>query len=58
MREFCYWLDLIMYDKTIPKEIKQDSLKRVLDWLELGGKETDQYIANQYRYLMRVKESM
>lgn len=58
MREFCYWLDLIMYDATIPKEIKQDSLKRVLDWIELGGTESDEYVKNQYYYLMRVKENM
>ena len=58
MREFMYLMDLLMYDKEIPKEVKQDTLKRVLDWIELGGSETDDYVKNQYRYLMAVKERM
>lgn len=58
MREFMYLMDLLMYDKEIPKEVKQDTLKRVLDWIELGGSETDEYVKNQYRYLVRVKENL
>ena len=58
MREFMYLMDLLMYDKEIPKEIKADTLKRCIDWVEQGGKETDPYIANQYHYLMRVKENI
>ena len=58
MREFMYLMDLLMYDKEIPKEIKAGTLKRVLDWIELGGTETDEYVANQYRYLMLVKENL
>lgn len=58
MREFMYLMDLLMYDKEIPKEVKKDTLKRVLDWIELGGSETDEYVKNQYRYLVRVKENL
>lgn len=58
MREFMYLMDLLMYDREIPKEIKQDVLKRTLDWISLGGCESDDYVKNQYYYLMRVKESM
>lgn len=58
MREFMYLMDLLMYDKEIPHHIKQDVLKRTLDWISLGGTETDDYVKNQYRYLMAIKESL
>lgn len=58
MREFMYLMDLLMYDRTIPKEVKQDVLKRTLDWVSLGGSESDDYVKNQYYYLMRVKENL
>lgn len=57
MREFMYLMDLILYDKEIPKNVKQDVVKRVKDWCMAGGYETDDYVKNQYYYLMRVKES-
>lgn len=57
MREFMYLMDLILYDKEIPKNVKQDVVKRVQDWCMAGGCETDDYVKNQYHYLMRVKES-
>ena len=35
---------------------KQDVIKRVNDWCAAGGSETDDYVTNQYYYLLRVKE--
>lgn len=58
MREFMYLLDMILYDKEIPHHVKQDVVKRVNDWCERGGSETDDYVKNQYYYLLRVKESI
>ena len=56
MNEFVKLMDILLYDEVIPHMYKQDVAKRVNDYCGAGGKETDQYIATQYNYLLRVKE--
>ncbi len=56
MNEFIGLMDILLYDTEIPHMYKQDVIKRVNDYCGAGGKETDPYIANQYYYLLRVKE--
>ena len=56
MSEFIGLMDILLYDEVIPYYYKQDVAKRVNDWCSAGGKETDDYVKNQYYYLMRVKE--
>ena len=56
MREFIGLMDILLYDEVIPYYYKQDVAKRVNDYCGAGGKETDPYIANQYNYLLRVRE--
>ena len=56
MNEFVKLYDTLLYDEVIPHIYKQDVIKRVNDYCGAGGKETDPYIANQYYYLLRVKE--
>ena len=57
-REFLGIKDMILFDEDIPKHVKEDVSKRVHDWCSRGGGETDDYIKNQYQYLLRVKESI
>ena len=56
MNDFIGLMDILLYDTEIPHMYKQDVIKRVNDYCGAGGKETDPYIANQYYYLLRVKE--
>lgn len=56
MNEFIKLYDILIYDTEIPHIYKQDVIKRVNDYCGAGGKETDEYIKNQYYYLLRVKE--
>ena len=58
-REFLGIMDMVLFDEDIPKHVKEDVSKRVHDWLSVEGhSETDSYIATQYQYLLRVKESI
>ena len=58
-REFLGIKDMVLFDEDIPKYVKEDVSKRVHDWLSVEGhSETDSYIATQYQYLLRVKESI
>ena len=58
-REFLGIKDMVLLDEDIPKHVKEDVSKRVHDWLSVEGhSETDSYIAAQYQYLLRVKESI
>ena len=58
-REFLGIKDMILFDEDIPEHIKEDVSKRVHDWLSIENhSETDDYIKNQYQYLLRVKESI
>lgn len=56
MNEFVKLMDMILYDDTIPKIYKQDVVKRINDWCAAGGSEKDDYVKNQYKYLLRVKK--
>ena len=56
MNEFIKLYDILLYDEVIPHMYKQDVIKRVNDWCAAGGSETDDYVTNQYYYLLRVKE--
>ena len=58
-REFLGIKDMVLFDEDIPEHIKEDVSKRVHDWLSVEShSETDSYIATQYQYLLRVKESI
>ena len=57
MQEFVNLMNMVLYDDEIPKYVKQDVIKRVNDWCMRGGSEKDDYVKNQYRYLVRVKKS-
>ena len=57
MSYFTRIYDMILNDNEIPHYIKQDVLKRVQDWFEAGKSLDDDYIKNQYEYLLRVKEA-
>lgn len=54
---FMQIMDLIANDETIPTNIKLDVSKRIIDYCEAGGKETDQYIKKELDYLLEVKEN-
>ena len=52
-------MDMILFDEDIPVNVKKDVSKRVYDWVSVEGhSETDDYVKNQYYYLLRVKESI
>ena len=58
-KEFLGIMDMILFDEDIPSNVKKDVSKRVHDWISVEGhSETDDYIKNQYSYLLRVKESI
>ena len=58
-KEFLGIMDMILFDDDIPVNVKKDVSKRVHDWISVEGhSETDDYIKNQYHYLLRVKESI
>ena len=57
-KQFLGIIDMVLFDEDIPKHVKEDVSKRVYDWCSRGGSETDSYIAAQYQYLLRVKESI
>ena len=57
-KEFLGIMDMVLFDEDIPANVKEDVSKRVHDWCSRGGGETDDYIKNQYQYLLRVKESI
>ena len=56
MNEFVKLYDILLHDTEIPHHYKNDVIKRVNDWIKAGGKTTDDYIKNQYYYLLRVRE--
>ena len=58
-REFSGIKAMVFFDDDIPEHVKEDASKRVHDWLSVEGhSETDDYIKNQYQYLVRGKESI
>ena len=59
MSEFIGLMDIILYDDSIPHHIKQDVITRVQDWCMVEGHtQYDDYVKNQYKYLLRVKENV
>lgn len=58
MNEFMNLMELILCDNSIPVHVKQDVSKRVADWCESGGSETDDYVKRQYYYLLEVKKNI
>lgn len=42
----------------IPIKVLQDVDKRIADWKAAGGKDSDEYIQNQLRYLKRVEKAV
>ena len=50
-------MDLIANDNSIPMSIKLDVSKKIIDYCEAGGCESDPYIKTQYLYLLEVKEN-
>ena len=58
-KEFLGIMDMILFDEDIPVNVKKDVSKRVYDWVSVEGhSETDDYVKNQYKYLLKVKESI
>ena len=53
---FMQIVDLIANDDSIPMSIKLDVSKRIINYCEAGGKETDPYIKKELMYLEEVKE--
>ena len=52
---FMQIVDLIANDETIPTNIKLDVSKKIINWCEAGGKETDPFIKKELDYLLEVK---
>ena len=48
-------MNLIANDTSIPDYVKLDVIKRIADYCEAGGSETDPYIEQNLRYLQEVK---
>lgn len=42
----------------IPINVLQDVNKRIADWREPGGKDSDTYIQNQLRYLKQIEKAV
>lgn len=42
----------------IPIKVLQDVDKRISDWRSMGGKDSDEYIQNQLRYLKRIEKAV
>ena len=58
-KEFLGIMDMILFDDDIPVNVKKDVSKRVHDWISVEGhSETDDYVKNQYHYLLKVKENI
>ena len=54
---FMQIMNLIANDETIPLEVKLDVSKKIINWCEAGGCESDPYIKTQLMYLEEVKEN-
>ena len=50
-------MNLIANDESIPLEVKLDVSKRIINYCEAGGCESDPYIKRQLTYLKEVKEN-
>ena len=54
---FMQIMNLIANDDNIPLEVKSDVSKKIIDYCEAGGCESDPYIKTQYLKLLEVKEN-
>lgn len=52
---FMQIIDLIANDDNIPKNIKLDVSKKIINWCEAGGCESDPFIKKELDYLLEVK---
>ena len=50
-------MNLIANDETIPTNIKLDVSKKIIDYCEAGGCESDPFIKKELDYLLEVKEN-
>lgn len=57
MNTFLKIMDLLVNDETIPSHVKLDVSKRIIDYCEAGGSESDLYVTRQLMYLKEVKEN-
>ena len=54
---FMQIVDLIANDNSIPMSIKLDVSKKIIDYCEAGGCESDSFIKKELDYLLEVKEN-
>ena len=54
---FMQIMDLIANDDSIPTNIKLDVSKKIIDYCEAGGCESDAFIKKELDYLLEVKEN-
>ena len=54
---FMQIMELIANDESIPKNIKLDVSKKIINWCEAGGCESDPFIKKELDYLLEVKEN-
>ena len=54
---FMQIMNLIANDESIPLEVKSDVSKRIIDYCEAGGCESDPFIKKELDYLLEVKEN-
>ena len=52
---FMQIMNLIANDESIPLEVKLDVSKKIINYCEAGGSETDPYIKKELDYLLEVK---
>ena len=50
-------VDLIANDETIPTNVKLDVSKKIINYCEAGGCESDAFIKKELDYLLEVKEN-
>ena len=54
---FMQIVDWIANDNSIPMSIKLDVSKKIIDYCEAGGCESDTFIKKELDYLLEVKEN-
>ena len=50
-------MNLIANDESIPLEVKLDVSKKIINYCEAGGCESDAFIKKELDYLLEVKEN-
>ena len=54
---FMQIMNLIANDESIPLEVKLDVSKKIINYCEAGGCESDPFIKKELDYLLEVKEN-